>query len=77
MLDIKDVYKSYKGKDVLKGVTFRVNKGEIKGLIGVNGAGKTSIYKSIYYTENKDEKRKNTFFKGYHSIKKQHYQEKV
>ena len=26
----------------------------------VNGAGKTSIYKSIYYTENKDEKRINT-----------------
>lgn len=24
---------------------------------GVNGAGKTSIYKSIYYNENKDEKR--------------------
>lgn len=27
---------------------------------GVNGAGKTSIYKSIYYNENKDEKRINT-----------------
>ncbi len=26
---------------------------------GVNGAGKTSIYKSIYYNENKDEKRIN------------------
>lgn len=24
--------------------------------VGVNGAGKTSIYKSIYYDENKDEK---------------------
>ena len=24
---------------------------------GVNGAGKTSIYKSIYYDENKDEKK--------------------
>ena len=24
---------------------------------GVNGAGKTSIYKSIYYNENMDEKR--------------------
>ena len=24
---------------------------------GVNGAGKTSIYESIYYTENKEEKR--------------------
>lgn len=27
---------------------------------GVNGAGKTSIYKSIYYDENRDEKRINT-----------------
>lgn len=27
---------------------------------GVNGAGKTSIYNSIYYNENKDEKRINT-----------------
>lgn len=28
---------------------------------GVNGAGKTSIYKSIYYEENKVEKRINTY----------------
>ncbi|URZ06113.1 zeta toxin family protein [Clostridium felsineum] len=27
---------------------------------GVNGAGKTSIYKSVYYNENKSEKRINT-----------------
>lgn len=27
---------------------------------GVNGAGKTSIYKSIYYEKNKNEKRINT-----------------
>ena len=27
---------------------------------GVNGCGKTSIYKSIYYDENKEEKRINT-----------------
>lgn len=27
---------------------------------GVNGAGKTSIYQSIYYQENKNEKRINT-----------------
>lgn len=27
---------------------------------GVNGAGKTSIYKSVYYNENKNEKRINT-----------------
>ena len=28
--------------------------------VGVNGAGKTSIYQSIYYNENIDEKRINT-----------------
>jgi len=28
--------------------------------VGVNGAGKTSIYKSTYYNENIDEKRINT-----------------
>jgi len=28
--------------------------------VGVNGPGKTSIYQSIYYNENKDEKRINT-----------------
>lgn len=28
---------------------------------GVNGAGKTSIYKTIYYEENKLEKRINTY----------------
>lgn len=27
---------------------------------GVNGAGKTSIYKTVYYDQNKDEKRINT-----------------
>ena len=27
---------------------------------GVNGAGKTSIYKTTYYDQNKDEKRINT-----------------
>lgn len=27
---------------------------------GVNGAGKTSIYKSVYYNENKQEERINT-----------------
>ncbi|KOA18739.1 hypothetical protein CLHOM_30230 [Clostridium homopropionicum DSM 5847] len=27
---------------------------------GVNGAGKTSIYNTIYYEKNKDEKRINT-----------------
>ena len=47
MLEVKKVFKSYKNKEVLKGVNFKVNKGEIKGFIGVNGAGKTTLIEII------------------------------
>jgi ABC-2 type transport system ATP-binding protein len=43
MLEISDLYKSYGDKPVLRGVDLRVEPGEILGLIGSNGAGKTTI----------------------------------
>lgn len=43
-LDFKDVSFSYvEGQEVLKGVSFSVRKGEMVGLIGRSGAGKTTI----------------------------------
>lgn len=47
MLNISNVYKSYGEKEVLKGVSFKVNAGEIVGLIGENGSGKTTLIKTI------------------------------
>lgn len=38
MLEIKNLKKSFKNKDVLKGVSFSVNEGEIVCLLGNNGA---------------------------------------
>ena len=35
-LEINDVYKSYGKKEVLKGISFKVKKGEIYGYIGKN-----------------------------------------
>ena len=47
MLKVKQVYKSYKDKQVLKGLDMQVKKGEIKGLIGINGSGKSTLIECV------------------------------
>ena len=41
-IEVKDLKKSFKATDVLKGVNFEVCQGEIFALLGSNGAGKTT-----------------------------------
>ena len=47
MLELKHVYTRYGKVECLKGVTFSVNEGEIVALLGANGAGKTTVLKTI------------------------------
>lgn len=47
MIEIKQVTKRMGRKQVLDGVSFTANKGEITCLIGLNGAGKTTILNAI------------------------------
>jgi len=47
MIEVKDMQKKFGRKNVLQGVSFTANKGEITCLIGVNGAGKTTILNAI------------------------------
>ena len=48
MIEIKNVSKTYNGeKKALKDVSFTVNNGEIFAFIGHNGAGKTTMIKSL------------------------------
>mgnify|MGYP004641849441 FL=1 len=48
MIEINNVSKTYNGvKKAIKDVSFKVNGGEIFGFIGHNGAGKTTMIKSI------------------------------
>lgn len=47
MIELAHIYKSYGDFKVLQDVNLTINKGEIYGLIGKNGAGKTTILKII------------------------------
>ncbi|MDO4530431.1 MAG: ATP-binding cassette domain-containing protein [Bacillota bacterium] len=47
MITLKGVQKSYGKHHVLKGVDLQINKGDIYGLVGKNGSGKTTIFKVI------------------------------
>lgn len=42
-----DVYKRFADKEVLKGLNFKVKKGEIVAILGHNGAGKTTTLRII------------------------------
>lgn len=44
VLKLTDIYKSFGEKDVLNGISFEVKKGEIVGLLGVSGTGKSTIF---------------------------------
>ena len=49
ILRIKDITKSYGKKEVLKGVSLEVNKGDLKILIGPSGAGKSTFLQCINF----------------------------
>lgn len=56
MIEIKNVSKSYDGKKkALDDISFKINNGEIFAFIGHNGAGKTTMIKSIVGILNFDE----------------------
>lgn len=47
VFEISNITKSFKNKQILKGVDLVVNKGDIIGLLGLNGEGKSTLIKII------------------------------
>ncbi|MCL1845158.1 MAG: ABC transporter ATP-binding protein [Defluviitaleaceae bacterium] len=47
MINVKGLTKNFDGFDALKNFNMRVEKGSIYGLVGVNGAGKTTVIKHL------------------------------
>lgn len=64
LIQFNNVYKQYTGEYILKNVSFSINDGDKIGMIGLNGAGKSSIIKIILGQENHDGSIENINEKG-------------
>ena len=51
---LSDVHKSYATHHILRGVSLQINPGEHVGLVGRNGAGKTTIFRLVSGEESPD-----------------------
>jgi lipopolysaccharide export system ATP-binding protein len=47
ILSVQDISKSYKFREVVKGISLEITSGEVVGLLGPNGAGKTTAFYMI------------------------------
>ena len=54
VFEVKDLRKSFAGKEVLKGISFSVEEGEVVAVIGPSGGGKTTLLRCINQLERID-----------------------
>lgn len=55
MLEIRDVYKSFGKQEILKGVSLRIDKGDVVVILGPSGSGKTTLLRCINFLERSDQ----------------------
>lgn len=49
MIEVKDLHKSFGDNEVLKGINFKINDGDVIAILGSSGGGKTTILRCINF----------------------------
>ena len=55
LLEVKNLKKGFADTDVLKGVSFSLEKGQVLAIIGSSGSGKTTLLRCLNFLETPDE----------------------
>lgn len=55
MLEVKNLHKSFGDNEVLRGVDFKVEKGEVVAILGPSGSGKTTLLRCISFLDRADQ----------------------
>lgn len=54
MIEVKDLHKSFGDNEVLKGINFKINNGDVIAILGSSGGGKTTILRCINFLTESD-----------------------
>ena len=49
MIEIKNLHKSYDKLEVLKGINFTINDGDVVAILGPSGSGKTTVLRCMNF----------------------------
>lgn len=63
-LEIKNLYASIEGKEILKGVNLKINSGEVHVIMGPNGVGKSTLSNIIMGNPNYKVEKGHIFYDG-------------
>lgn len=64
LLQINDLHVNVSGKEILKGINLKINKGEIHVIMGPNGSGKTTTANAILNNPAYTKQKGKIFFEG-------------
>lgn len=54
ILEVKNIHKSFGNNEVLKGIDFTLEKGDVLAIIGSSGSGKTTLLRCLNFLERAD-----------------------